>query len=122
MTTPATKNITLKRGDSFDFFFRAKGRNSSGDLVYLDLTGVTVQSQIRSSQNDNLIVAFTCSITNQTTTPGGVLLRLEDTATSSLAPTSAAKWDVELKWPGVNGDRKTVLEGSVTITADTTHA
>jgi hypothetical protein len=122
VTTPATQNITIKRGDSFDLFFRVKGRNAQGDLIYLDLTGVDPAAQIRSSDGV-LLVAFTCTLANQSTLPGGVLLRLEDTDTGPLeAPLTNGKWDVELKWPGVNGDRKTVLEGNVTVTEDYTHA
>lgn len=121
MTTPATQNITIKRGDSFDLFFRVKGKNNLGDLVYLDLTDCTPKAQIRSS-SDQLIGEFTATIANQTTLTGGALLRLEDSVTSSFAATTSAKWDAEIKWPGVNGDRKTVLEGTVTITIDYTHA
>jgi hypothetical protein len=121
VTTPATQDIVIKRGDSFDLFFRVKGKNAQGDLIYLDLTGVTPKSQIRSDA-DVMVVEMTATLANQSTLPGGVLLRLNDTDTEGLTPTVTAHWDVELKWPGVNGDRKTVLEGGVTIDEDYTHA
>jgi hypothetical protein len=102
--------------------FRVKGRNAQGDLIYLDLTGVVPSAQIRTTE-DVLLTSFTCTLTNQSTLPGGVLLRLEDTDTTTLdAPVTDAKWDVELKWPGATGDRKTVLEGTCAITKDYTHA
>lgn len=123
MTTPATQDITIKRGDSWDLFFRVKGRNGVGDLVYLDLTGVTPSAMIRANIDDvSPIVSITCTLANQGTLTGGVLLRLEDTDTDGLAPTTTAVWDCELKWPGATGDRKTVLAGQVTITKDVTHA
>jgi hypothetical protein len=123
VTTAATIDIELKRGDSWDALVRVKGRNGAGDLVYLDLTGVTPKAQIRTTPDATSVLAeITCTITDQVTTTGGVLLRLEDTDTSSLQATTNAKWDLELKWPGVNGDRKTVVEGNVTVTLDTTHA
>lgn len=123
MTTPATQNITLKRGDSWDLLARVKGKNALGDLVYLDLTGCTPKAQIRASEDaETPIAEITCTLTDQVTLAGGILLRLEDTATAALAPTTSAKWDLEIKWPGVNGDRKTVLAGTVTITADVTRA
>lgn len=121
MTTPAKQDIKIRRGDSWDLFFRVKGRSALGDLVYLDLTGCTPKAQIRAtSESATVLQEITCTLTDQNTLPGGVLLRLEDSDTSDLAATTSAKWDVEIKWPGVNGDRKTVLEGTVTVTTDIT--
>lgn len=123
MTTPATQDITIKRGDSWDALVRVKGRDGSGNLVYLDLTGVTPKAQVRATAaSATVLVELTCTITDQVATPGGVYLRLEDTTTTPLAPTTNALWDLELKWPGATGDRKTILEGNVTITTDITHA
>lgn len=123
MTTPAIQDIKIRRGDSWDLLARVKGRNSLGDLVYLDLTGCTPKAQVRANaEAASPLVEITCTITDQVTLAGGILLRLEDSDTAALAPTTSAKWDLEIKWPGVDGDRKTVLEGDVTITADVTRA
>lgn len=122
MTTPADQPIEFTRGDSWDLLARVKGRNGVGDLVYLDLTGCTPKAQIRANVNAvGILAEITCTLTNQTTMTGGVLCRLEDTDTSALTP-GVAVWDLEIKWPGVNGDRKTILSGVVTISADITHA
>lgn len=122
MTTPAPQDITLTRGDSWDMLFRVKGKDALGDLIYLDLTGCVATSQIRENEDAAAVVAtITCTLTDQVTLPGGVLLRLEDTDTAAIIVDSAM-WDVEIKWPGVNGDRKTVLSGLVSMTKDITRA
>lgn len=122
MTTPANQPIEFTRGDSWDLLARAKGRNGVGDLVYLDLTGCTPKAQIRASADAvGVLAEITCTLTNQGTMPGGVLCRLEDSTTSTLTP-GVYVWDLEIKWPGANGDRKTILAGEVTVNSDVTHA
>lgn len=122
MTIPAPQDIEFTRGDSWDLLARIKGRNAQGDLIYLDLTGVTPTAQIRATIEAATVLAeITCTLTDQGTLTGGVLLRLEDTDTVALTA-GMAVWDLELKWPGVDGDRKTVLGGSVTINPDVTRA
>ena len=123
MTSPAPQDIDITRGDSWDALVRVKGRDGSGNLVYMDLTGTTPKAQIRATADDPAVIAeITCTITDQVATLGGIYLRLEDTVTSALAPTTSAVWDLEVKWPDPNGDRKTILSGGVTITRDVTHA
>lgn len=122
MTTPADQPIEFTRGDSWDLLARVKGRNGVGDLVYLDLTGCTPKAQIRANPTAvGVLAEITCTLTDQGTMTGGVLCRLEDSVTSALTPGSYV-WDLEIKWPGVNGDRKTILSGQVTINTDITHA
>lgn len=122
MTTPADQPIEFTRGDSWDLFARVKGRDTNGSLVYLDLTGCTPKAQIRSSVSSPTVVAeITCTISDQVTLMGGVYCRLEDTVTDALTPGTYV-WDLEIKWPGGTGDRKTILSGAVTINADVTHA
>lgn len=118
MTTPATFDLSIYQGDSYDLFFRVKARNGIGDLVYQDLTGATAKAQIRATKETASVLAeFTCSLSNQTSTPGGVLCRLTPATTAAITAT-AGVWDCEILY--ANGDKKTVLAGNVTFTKEVT--
>lgn len=118
MTTPATFDISIYQGDSYDLFFRVKARNALGDMVYQDLTGATGKAQVRADKTTATVAAeFTCTLSNQSTTPGGMLLHLAPAATTGLTIT-AGVWDCQITYS--NGDVKTVLAGNVTVTKEVT--
>lgn len=119
MTIPALQPLALYQGDSYSLLLRIKARNNLGDMVYQDLTGAIGKSQIRADASSNTVIAeFTCTITDQVTLTGGVLLQLTPAQTSSIVATVAV-WDCEILY--ANGERHTFLSGPVTITKEVTH-
>lgn len=85
--------LTIRRGDTFRFFFRLRKKNTDGSPgAYQDLTnwggGL---AQVRNVKDGNIL--WTCTITksNQTTFPGGVLLTISaaDTKTQWPSPQPA---------------------------------
>lgn len=115
---PATLNITIVRGDTCEIFFRVRGKLSNGQPgEYVNLTGSIAKSQIRATSKAPTVSAeFTCSISNQTTVPGGVLLRLTPIQTAAIIE-STGMWDVQLD---TATDTYTYLSGTVTIKDDVT--
>lgn len=113
---PANLDISIYRGDDFSLIFRMK---DSVTDVYVDLTGRTATGQIRSEATSEVILAtFTCTVLNQTTTPGGVMVTLAPTITAAL-PLTGGVWDVEV----ANADRswvRTPLAGVVTVLPEVT--
>lgn len=122
MTKPATQDIDIYQGDSFDLFVRVKARDAGGTMVYQNLTGATPKAQIRQSKsNVTVLVEFTCTLSNQTTTPGGVLVHATPAQTAALAATSPGApnvWDLEILYS--NGDKRTILAGNASVTAEVT--
>lgn len=120
MTKPATQDIEIMQGDSFDLFFRVKARDAGGTLVYQNQTGNTCKAQYRATKSSAspVLVEFVCSMANQTTTPGGWLIHATPALTAGLSPTTNGVWDVEISY--ANGDKKTVLAGAVTVFAQVT--
>lgn len=120
MTTPATYAPEIYQGDSWDLFFRVKARDGSGNMVYQDLTGATPKSQLRATAASGTVLAeLTCTLSDQGTTPGGVLVRLSPAQSAALVP-GTAEWDCEILY--ASGDKRTVLKGTATITAEVTRA
>lgn len=118
MTTPAVFDPEVYQGDSWDLFFRVKARDAGGNLVYQDLTGATPKAQFRPNAASSTITAeLTCTLSNQSTTPGGVLVRLSPAQSAGLAPGNLV-WDCEISYS--NGDKRTVLAGAVTVIAEVT--
>lgn len=120
MTTPATFNITMTRGDSYDLFFRVKARDAGGTLVYQNLTGATVTAQYRETVDSvSALASFVATLSDQGTMPGGVLLHLSPATTAALTQLTGV-WDCQIAYSA--DDVKTVLSGTVTVNKDVTRA
>lgn len=114
MSTPATKNINVTRGDTFDMYLGI-GRNGAR----IDLTGATVTGQVRASEDAPAVMgAFVCSLANQTTDAGGILASIPAATTGTF--TSNGVYDIQIVF--ANGDVKTVVGGTMTLKKDVTHA
>lgn len=113
---PVGRNLTLYQGDSFDFTFRLRQKNSDGTAGdYVDLTGVTPKAQIRATQDDSaVLMEFTAALTSN---PGEVTLTLTPTQTAALAN---GVWDVQLTFP--DGQVKTYLAGTIKAIKEVTRA
>jgi hypothetical protein len=122
---PAVHNIEIYRGDTFEIFFRVRTKvfneidQEWEPGPYKVLTGWTGLAQIRASADAVSIDAtLTVTLSNQTTTPGGVLCRLTPTETAALSIT-AGVWDVQL----TDGtDTFTYITGSVAVVKDVARA
>lgn len=112
MATPGTFNIQYTRGDTFSQSMIVK--DSTGAAV--NLTGWTVTSQIRVTEDDvNPVVSFT--VTNGGST-GLITLALTAAQTASLPLTSGGLYDVQLVDP--SGNVSTYVGGTVTMKKDVT--
>jgi len=121
---PVTQGITVYQGDTFDFFFRVRNRvydvATSAYIAgtYVDLTGWTGKAQIRANADAAVVLAeFSVTISNQITTPGGVLLVLTPALTAAL-PATGGFWDVELT--NAVAEVRTFIAGAVTVTKQIT--
>jgi hypothetical protein len=125
---PTVHDIEIYRGDTFELFFRVRTRvwnpALNGGLggyepgPYRDLTGFTPKAQIRSSAGaaDPPALEFVCSLSNQTTTPGGVLVRATPALTEALV-IDAGVYDVQLS---DGTDKYTYIKGAVAVDPDVT--
>lgn len=126
---PKTEDISLYRGDTFEFFFRLRddveavvGDPLSTVSTYRDLTGYTSKAQVRNAVQV-VLAEFTATVVNQTVARGGVLLTLSPAQTTAMpVPTNESVaigvWDVQLTSPG--GTVTSYIRGSVYIGEDTT--
>lgn len=122
---PALQDLAIYQGDSYDFFFRVRERVYDpvlGDFVpgdYINLTGWSGKSQIRATvEATDVLAEFSVTFTDQTTAPGGVLLRLTAAQTTALPPSGV--WDVQLTNPA--GEIRTFIAGRVTVAREVTRA
>lgn len=119
---PATKNIFIKRGDTFRLFFRLRKRNVDGTAgEYPDLTTWgTGLAQIRPAKTSTeVIVTMAVTKADQATYPGGVLLTIADDVTADLTLTpglTVAVWDFQIS--NDLGENDTYLEGDVEFSLD----
>lgn len=115
---PATLNLVVIRGDTYEVFFRVRAKNANGTPgEYINLTGYTAKSQIRAtSKSVSVSAEFACTIADQVTVPGGVLLRLTPVQTAAILEDTGA-WDVQLS---TVSDTYTYISGTVTIKDDVT--
>ncbi len=116
MALPVGKNISIYQGDSFELAFTLYEKlpdGSQGDAI--DLTGATVTSEIRATVDAaSPLVAFTGT---HNSTGGKVTLVLSALQTTGL-PATGGVWDVQVEYP--NGDVKTYLAGTVSVTKEVT--
>jgi hypothetical protein len=126
---PAVQDITVRQGDRFDLFVRLRQKvwnpalnGGLGDWEpgpYVDLTGKTVRSQIRTTSDAAAVAAtFTPTISDQVALKGGCLLTLFPVDTRSLSVNGV--YDVEVETTATPTDTETFLEGAVTVKKDTT--
>lgn len=122
MALPVGRNLSIYKGDSYEFSFRLRERDEAGAPAgYVNLTGCTAKAQIRATEDSSTVIAeFATEIPTQS---GDDLGRVNISLTS--ADTSASgfvngKWDVQITWP--DGKVKTYLSGSVTVTKEVTRA
>lgn len=108
---PAVKNLVIYQGDSFDFWFRLRVKNSD-PVQYVDLTGYTGLAQIRADEDSpDVIAEFTVEITDQTVTLGRVNVSLTPAQTTALTDIPMM-WDIELTGPTGN---HTYMKGAVQL-------
>lgn len=125
---PVSQDISIYRGDAFDFYFRIRyrvwnpalngglGGYEAGDGV--DLTGWSGLAQIRADEDaGSTLGVFTITFANQAdmNTRGGVLLTLTGAQTQAL-PATGGVWDVQLT--NTLSEPRTFYKGAVTVTKD----
>lgn len=123
---PASKDITIRRGDTFRYFFRLRQKDPlTGDWgSYQNLTtwGAAL-AQVRTAVDGTVLFTMTGTKADQTAFPGGMLLTIaagtgaNQTAGASF-PASLAPgvWDCQLT--NDLGEVDTYLAGIVTFTKD----
>jgi hypothetical protein len=109
--TPGLYTLQLYRGDTYHWQFTLY--DDLAQTQPSDLTGVTVNSQIRDAPGGSLICTLACVVT----LPNIILVTLAATDSANL-PSSAA-WDLQLGYS--SGDVATVLAGPVNVTPDVTN-
>lgn len=128
--TPATRNISFKRGDSHDLYFRLREQiwdeeNEvwvNGD--YINFTGWTVAAQLRDDKTDVLLADFVGLITPNQDDPlvtGSGVIRLLPAATKDIEITGKSRkgfYDAQFTSP--EGEVITFFEGTATIKRDAT--
>lgn len=105
MPVTPTRNITFRRGDTYEHEINFQGIN---------VAAWTFAAQIRRSPDDRSILAsFVVDMTAAVT--GFVALTLQEAVTAKLA--LEAVWDVQVV---IAGDKFTIFGGDVTIERDVT--
>jgi hypothetical protein len=107
--TPGTFNLAIYQGDTYEWTFRI-WQDPAKTMPY-DLTGATVESQIRDKPEGAESVTLTCDLT----LPNIVTVSL-DAASSALVRSGV--WDLQVTFD--TGWVSTFVRGSVTVTPDVT--
>ena len=117
---PASLDLEIYKGDTFEVFFRVRAKNTDGTPgEYLVLTGGTVKSQIRATATSpQLIAEFAPTLSDQIETPGGITLTLTPELTTDITD-SIGVWDVQVT--KATGETNTYLAGKVTFINQVTH-
>lgn len=121
---PAKLDLFVKRGDTFEVFFRVRERVLVGseyvDGDYVNLTGWTGLCQVRQSEDAATIdVEISVVIADQVASLGGVFMRLTAAQTTALTIASG-KYDLQFTKPDTTVH--TFLEGTVTVSKDYSRA
>jgi hypothetical protein len=122
---PIAEDITIYRGDTFEFFFRLRDdefapNGSVISSVYRNLTGFVGKAEVR-DLNKALLAEFSVTVAAHAVTPGAVLCVLTPTQTRSFpvgGSNAIGTWDVQLTSPA--GKVKTYVRGSVYVVDETT--
>jgi hypothetical protein len=109
---PGVYDLSLYRGDTYRWTFKLWA--DPGKTQPLDLTGVTVKSEIRDKPGGPPTL-LTCTITAPPTS--GVIDMVLATAQWVTIPAGGV-WDMQLTY--ADGTVRTVVAGKVTVTADVT--
>jgi hypothetical protein len=107
---PGTYDLALYRGDSYGW--RVRLWEDAAATIPADLTGVTVEAEIRDRSAGTFVVALDTVVT---------LPNIVDLAiTPDMYATCPAKgvWDLQLTY--ADGTVRTVLKGAVAVTGDVT--
>jgi hypothetical protein len=126
---PAVKDITIRRGDTKEIFFRVRTKVWNGTTSawepgpYKDLTGYTVAAQVRQTKSSNtVLLTFAVTLGNQAEPVNGrgaVLLKIPGSETAGV-PTNIATGVYDVQFTEPDGDPFTYLEGNVLFTEDVT--
>lgn len=110
-------NLNVYRGDSYTFGITYK-TGETGSVAPYNLTGATVTGQIKVATTDTTPVAvFACSLDNQTTYPGRILIELTSTESAKLSG-SLYVYDIQVTFPDTTV--KTLLRGKIYVIDDVT--
>lgn len=115
---PPIYPLEIYKGDSLNFFIRARSRTSTGGPgSYYNLTGCTPKAQVRVSEDDSVAVEMTATLGDQETQPGRIDLSLSHAQTTALNNDSYV-WDVQVTWPDTRV--QTFVRGPVTVIKEVT--
>jgi hypothetical protein len=110
---PGNYPLDIYRGDTYRWQFTLWSDADKTDPV--DLTDVTVRSQIRDKPAGKLLATIDCTVT----LPNIILATLTADECAKLpASATSCAWDLQLTWP--NTDITTLLAGPVAVTVDVT--
>lgn len=107
---PGPYTLQVYRGDSYRWQFTCF--DDVNQTQPSDLTGVTVNSQIRDRPGGNYICSLTCTVTPPN------IINTHLAAVDSGKLSGSAVWDLQLTY--ASGDVATILAGPVNITTDVT--
>lgn len=127
---PFVKNIKIRRGDTKEIFFRVRTKVWDAGLSefvpgpYKDLTGYTIEAQVRASKDDvgTPLLEFAVTLGNQADEAqgrGAVLLKLTPAETASV-PLNIPSGVYDVQFAEPDADAFTYLEGGVTFDKDVT--
>ena len=108
--TPQQVTLDVYRGDSYQWTFTL-WKDEAGTNPY-NLTGAVAKAEIRLAPGSPVLAALVCTVTQ----PNTIDVKLPATISSTL--TGQSRWDLQLTFP--DSTVKTVVAGTVTVTADVT--
>ena len=119
---PAAKaDLSIEQGATYAFEIQWRNKTT---LVPYDITGCTVNMQIRRAQQSDVIVDASTTngkITIVNAVEGRIGIKLKAADTSLLA-VKEALYDIEVVFPNADSDTYRILEGKVTVSPNITQA
>lgn len=104
-------DLVIRRGDDFTKPFTIKNNG-----VAVDLTGVSFDSQVRSTKDSGTVIS-TASVTVVSATAGQIEWTVTDTQTAAWTET-AMVYDIQAT--NVDGTIETIIEGKIKLDKDVT--
>jgi hypothetical protein len=124
VVNPFTGNLTLVRGDDYPLGIAGALLPSFSSSAWPDLTDADpIEFSVRSRTSDALIFTVEDDVASRVTGDGvqAVSFELSSTETVDLpVGTNAAKWDIQATL--VDGSKKTLMSGLMTVVEDETRA